>query len=177
MGRMCWRWHILFQFQSFARVTFFCADLSTFYRILSSPSCFPWPSWSAPPSAEWLRHQAVAMVSSTDPSHPPLSTLSQAVKTKARMMILAAVMLLEMLVTRGTSQKSSWRTGRLLWRLRKTICEEHVRLVHNMCCKSFSIRAPSTALKHFIDDLSGFWRWALENEGKSQREMAVTTEH
>ena len=72
------------------------------------------------------------------------------------MMIFAAVMLLEMLVTRGTSQKSSWRTGRPLWRLRKTICEEHVRLVHNMCCKSFSIRAPSSALKHFIDDLSGF---------------------
>ena len=49
MGRMCWRWHLLFRFQSFARVTFFCADLSTFYRILSSPSCFPWPSWSARP--------------------------------------------------------------------------------------------------------------------------------
>ena len=44
-----------------------------------------------------------------------------------RKMILAAVMLLEMLVTRGTSQKSSWRTGRLLWRLRKTICEEPLR--------------------------------------------------
>ena len=38
------------------------------------------------------------------------------------------MMLLEMLVTRGTSQKSSWRTGRLLWRLWKTICEERVRL-------------------------------------------------
>ena len=38
------------------------------------------------------------------------------------------MMLLEMLVTRGTSLKSSWRTGKLLWRLWKTICEEPERL-------------------------------------------------
>ena len=173
MGRMCWRWHLLFRFQSFARVTFFCVDLSTFYRILSPPSCFPWPSWSAPP---WVIAAAGRRNGFINRSFTS-TTLDSFTggEDKGKNDDIGSGDAARDVGYKRHFSKEQLEDSSGDWE-RQYVRSMYV-LVHNMCCKSFSIRAPSSALKHFIDDLSGFWRWALENEGKSQGGMVATTEH
>ena len=166
MGRICRRWHLLFRFQSFARVTFFLRRFvdflsDSFFPFLLSLAIMVSPAFCWVIAAAGRRN---GFINRSFTSTTLYSFTGSEDKDRGQRM-----MLLEMLVTRGTSQKSSWRTGKLLWRLWKTICEEPVRFsAQYVCCKSFSIHAASSALKQFIDDLSGFWRWVLENEGKSQ---------